>query len=878
VMEYISGAIRNRSTMSKAYQVGYPLLYNPVSEKYEYTNRAGNSGASINRLVVAGGKGVVGSWLGFTCSFNYENARPLGGFQNNFQTFLGAFFASSPHSTTPISGAFMGPTLYAPNYRQVWRTPTAGFGSFNYTLAPFDGFVFAEVTNHRGGDYYDVYYTIRVNQYTFSTLESNVYIPSNKGVVFCCGGNEVQPSATATIYNIDVAEDWRLLYEEATDPPKKNICEIGKKNCTAPLFKAENYSALVNCTVSSNSLRISNGGYSASPAVPQLGATHHIVKQYVVSALTGSQWNNYIGWYGESDTTLRGDVRISGIVAALDSRSFHVWGFGSGGCSPVDLAYHYTYPNKGACVLAENTYVLWVSVKRVFDDVVTAGYIYSTVIVDVYDALIVYAHFEYRSREPYTGTPVRFVSQVNDTSSLAQITTVYEQVIGTTGLPDDCRGSIYADFTAAPSVGTIPMHVLFINQSVALRGITSYVWSFGNGKQSTEENPTFTFEQIGKFSVTLTVYGPDGQDTIRKFEYVIAERRFMKKCLHYGISEEHGPGWSERGGDNWVWPESQAAIFTIINNSYRQEIVIDENDGLPYCIDTRDGPFGSGLIKRWKDKVDPLIEGSGTLIDWEILFGEYTGELEQYFVEMLETYMVFRTINTENIGQGGYDTYGLPTTLQVNYDLLKDGLLIPYAGATQIPIKRDIVVDRKAKGNALQIKLTGQNAEFKLRKIESSLKVSDFAHNTTSMTEIGYQEILSNPVMWFTRESNMVDRCTGMSMFNSAGLNSFVTGPDGRDDSAFRIIGTLDVRNPEYASGTLMLWHKTGYTISGVGLTEIGQAGDWILSYSNNVPASLLFTNGDVFDIRVFSIAVPLAAMQHYFENVSEHNGDMYLP
>jgi len=445
-------------------------------------------------------------------------------------------------------------------------------------------------------------------------------------------------------------------------------------------------------------------------------------------------------------------------------------------------------------------------------------------------------------------------------------------------LTDALRGDIYADFIAAPSVGTIPMEVHFLNRSDALQGIDHYLWSFGDGTRSDQENPIHVYEQIGKYSVTLTVYGPDGQDTIRKFEYVIAERRFMKKCLHYGISEEHGPGWSERGGDNWVWPESQAAIFTIINNNYRQEIVIDENDGLPYCIDTRDGPLGSGLIKCWKDKVDPLIEGSGTLTAWEILFGEYTGELEQYFIEMLETYMVFRTINTENIGKAGYDTYGLPTTLQVNYDLLKDGLLVPYAGATQIPIKRDIVVDRKAKGNALQIKLTGQNAEFKLRKIESSLKVSDFAHNTTSMTEIGYQEILSNPVMWFTRESNMIDRCTGMPMFDSTGFNSLVTGPDGRDDSAFHIVGTLDVRNPEYASGTLMVWHKTGYSITGVSLTEVDQSGDWILSYATNIPENILFTNGDVFDIRFFSTVVPLAAMQHYFENVSEHNGDMYLP
>ena len=443
-------------------------------------------------------------------------------------------------------------------------------------------------------------------------------------------------------------------------------------------------------------------------------------------------------------------------------------------------------------------------------------------------------------------------------------------------LTDVLPGDIYADFIAFPTVGTIPMEVTFLNRSDSLQGIDHYLWSFGDGTRSDQENPIHTFEQLGKFSVTLTVYGPDGQDTIRKFEYVIAERQFMKKCLHYGVNEEHGPGWSERGGDNWIWPESQAAILTIINNSYRQEIVFNQDDGLPYWIDTRDGPANSGLVKCWRDKVHPLIADSGTVQLWEILFGEYTGELEQYFVEMLETYMVFRTVKNDNIGATGYDASGLPTSLQVNYDLLKDGLLVAYAGSTLIPVKRDIVVDRKEKGNALQIKLSGQNSEFKLRKIESFLKVSDFAHNTTSLTEITYQETLSNPVMWFSRESNLINRCTGQLIY--AGSITNITGPDSRDDSAFRISSTLQLSNSAYASGTLMVWHKTGFSISGVSLTEVGQSGSWILSYANNIPANLLFTSGDVFDIRIFDVAVSLAAMQHYFSNVSEYQGDMYLP
>jgi len=70
-----------------------------------------------------------------------------------------------------------------------------------------------------------------------------------------------------------------------------------------------------------------------------------------------------------------------------------------------------------------------------------------------------------------------------------------------------------AKFSADVVSGTPPLSVAFADLSTG--GITNWSWDFsGDGNPgSTEQNPVVTFAQPGTYTVTLTVTGPDGEDS-----------------------------------------------------------------------------------------------------------------------------------------------------------------------------------------------------------------------------------------------------------------------------------------------------------------------------------------------------------------------------
>jgi len=75
-----------------------------------------------------------------------------------------------------------------------------------------------------------------------------------------------------------------------------------------------------------------------------------------------------------------------------------------------------------------------------------------------------------------------------------------------------------AQFTATPLTGTTkPLSVTFTDQSV---GATGWLWDFGDGTSSTEENPTHTYSVNNTYSVKLTVTGAAGTDYLEKAAYV----------------------------------------------------------------------------------------------------------------------------------------------------------------------------------------------------------------------------------------------------------------------------------------------------------------------------------------------------------------------
>ncbi len=81
-----------------------------------------------------------------------------------------------------------------------------------------------------------------------------------------------------------------------------------------------------------------------------------------------------------------------------------------------------------------------------------------------------------------------------------------------------------AGFTSDKQIGTVPLVVNFIDQSIG-EGLNKWDWTFkqrGNGTSftSTERNPSIRFPSVTKIDVSLRVSNSAGTDSITKLEYI----------------------------------------------------------------------------------------------------------------------------------------------------------------------------------------------------------------------------------------------------------------------------------------------------------------------------------------------------------------------
>jgi PKD repeat protein len=75
-----------------------------------------------------------------------------------------------------------------------------------------------------------------------------------------------------------------------------------------------------------------------------------------------------------------------------------------------------------------------------------------------------------------------------------------------------------ADFEATPLTGTEPLEVTFTDLTTG--DVSAWSWDFGDGTQSTDQNPVHTYATYGVYTVSLTATGPGGDNTNTKTDYI----------------------------------------------------------------------------------------------------------------------------------------------------------------------------------------------------------------------------------------------------------------------------------------------------------------------------------------------------------------------
>jgi PKD repeat protein len=78
--------------------------------------------------------------------------------------------------------------------------------------------------------------------------------------------------------------------------------------------------------------------------------------------------------------------------------------------------------------------------------------------------------------------------------------------------------ALAADFSAIPLSGIAPLTVEFTD--VSYGNITAWLWDFGDGTTASERNPAHTYTSVDQYTVTLTVSGPGGTDTLTRTNYI----------------------------------------------------------------------------------------------------------------------------------------------------------------------------------------------------------------------------------------------------------------------------------------------------------------------------------------------------------------------
>ena len=108
-----------------------------------------------------------------------------------------------------------------------------------------------------------------------------------------------------------------------------------------------------------------------------------------------------------------------------------------------------------------------------------------------------------------------------------------------------------AIFTIAPTSGNAPLTVQFTDESTGT--INSYTWGFGDGQTSNEQNPLYTYDSPGTYTVILTVAGPGGTGTETKSDLITVEKRGWLGGCTCSPTEENIPintlliGWGVIG-------------------------------------------------------------------------------------------------------------------------------------------------------------------------------------------------------------------------------------------------------------------------------------------------------------------------------------------
>ena len=232
----------------------------------------------------------------------------------------------------------------------------------------------------------------------------------------------------------------------------------------------------------------------------------------------------------------------------------------------------------------------------------------------------------------------------SDISQSHQITAVFSSVL-----------TPVANFSVSNTRGVMPYQVNFYDQSQ--NSITDWNWNFGDGGTSSNPNPTHTYISPGTYTVTLSVSGPGGDNTLVKQNYITIDSSCMP-VMDFSV-------------DNRLINKGTSVVFSHPSFTTYSSITWDFGDGNTSTIDnpshtyTEPGYYTVSLATTFGSCEEIRTKSNFIVVNGRTISGQVEPAISDCLIEVWDKNIIIARSTTDH--NGAYQVHNLP---------LNDGLIV----------------------------------------------------------------------------------------------------------------------------------------------------------------------------------------------------------
>ncbi|AKB32995.1 cell surface protein [Methanosarcina siciliae HI350] len=254
-----------------------------------------------------------------------------------------------------------------------------------------------------------------------------------------------------------------------------------------------------------------------------------------------------------------------------------------------------------------------------------------------------------------------------------------------------------ANFTASVTSGNAPLNVEFTDTSTGTP--TSWAWDFGDGKNSTEQNPTHTYTAEGTYTVKLTISNSLGSDSEEKTGYITVGSVVLAPEANFSADPTTGTAplsvqftdESTNTPTSWTWDFGEGDTSNEQNpthtyetiGTYTVKLIATNYGGSNFTIKTDyitvtsdvSAPIASFTMDSNSGRVPFTVQftdtSNGSVSSWKWEFGDGGISTEQ---NPIHTYVTEGSYNVTLIatGPGGSNTITSTEPVVVSAPLTSD--------------------------------------------------------------------------------------------------------------------------------------------------------------------------------------------------------------